>query len=352
VATDQLIDLGYPTLQSIVNNYSSADSRALYIWAARILDRMCPFLRVLPMIESNNILSNIATRTDYIPFPVTRRFNEGVNATASKNTPISDPISLLEAYSEVDYAEYKIQNDPDAWRMDQDANQLEGFRQKAESLFFYGNTSFDPGAFNGLATRFNNLESYPNGLTDWLPNCQSTGLTSGNSTSAWIVEFGKNKVTGIYPKNTPGGLMIENLGRVTKEYSSVAVGNPTNKLYEVMRTHFMWYLGLQVIDERCVYRICNINPTILASSNFDENIFIQALNYLPDAGENPSTAIFVNRALKTQIDIRATSQKINAYTNFTQDSASMDVFGRPVTRFRGVPIMVAEKITSTETVLT
>lgn len=349
MATDQA-NLGFSTLMDIVNNYSSADARAIYIWAARILDRMCPFIRILPMIESNNILSNVATRTDYVPFPVTRRFNEGVTATVSKNTPINDPIALLEAYSEVDKDECDIQNDPTAWRMDQDANQIEGFRQMAETLFFYGNAALNSGAFNGLATRFNNLESLPNGLTDWPPNCWTGGVTSGNCTSAWIVEFGKQKVYGIYPKNMPGGLQIRNLGEVTKEYPSVAVGSPVNKMYQVYRTHFKWYLGLQVNDERCVQRVANINPTILSGNNFDENIFLEALNYLPDKGENPATGIFVNRALMTQIDIRAVSQKINTY--FTQDQNTGDVFGRPVVRFRGVPIFLAEKILSTEAPLT
>jgi hypothetical protein len=176
------------------------------------------------------------------------------------------------------------------------------------------------------------------------------GASSGNVTSAWVIEFGKNKVYGIYPKSTAVGLNIRDLGETTKEIATSAAGGPTmNKLLQVYRTLLEWWVGIQVNDERCVQRIANINPTILSSNNFDENVFIEAKNWLPDAGENPGTAIFVNRALKTQIDIRAVSQKINTY--FTQDPSTGDVWGRPVSRFQGIPIFVAEKLLATETVV-
>jgi hypothetical protein len=84
-------------------------------------------------------------------------------------------------------------------------------------------------------------------------------------------------------------------------------------------------------------------------NGFDENIFIQAKNNLPRSGEGSGTVIFVNRQLKAQIDIRAVSQKINAYTYF--NSNETDVFGRSVTKFQNIPIYVAEKILSTETVV-
>lgn len=350
MATDQSI-LGYPTLIDIFNNYSSTDARAQFIWAARILDRMCPLIRVMPMIESNQMLSNVATRTDYLPSPGTRRFNEGVLPTVAHNIPLNDPIALFYDYSEVDKDQCDIQNDPTAWRQDQDANHMEGFRQKLESMMWYGNLAQDQGTFNGLATRFNNLESFPNGDQSWQPNVWNGGAATGSVTSAWMIEFGKNKVYGIYPHMTAAGLSARDLGESTKEIATTTAGGPAlNQLLQVYRTLLMWWVGIQVVDERCVQRICNINPAVLSTNNFDENIFIEAKNWLPDAGENPGTAIFVNRWLKTQIDIRAVSQKINTY--FTQEPGSGDVFGRPVTRFQGIPIFVAEKLLATETVLT
>jgi hypothetical protein len=350
MATD-VSQLGYSTFVDIVQNYSSTDAAARFVLPKRVLDRMTPLVRMLPMKPSNNILSNIATRTDSLPVASTRRWNEGIKATASKNTPLNDPIALFEDYSEVDKDLWEIQNDPNAWRADQDMNHIEGLFQIMESTLLYGSLATAPGAFNGLATRFNNLESYPNGDQSWQPNVWNGGATSGNATSAWMIEFGDDSVYGIYPANSPAGLNVRDLGEITKELSSGAGAIGANYMYQVLRTMLRWYMGIQIADERCVQRIANINPVALVSAaNFDENIFIQAKNWLPRAGEAPGTVILVNRALKTQIDIRAVSQKINTYFTPPGDN-SMDVFGKAVTKFQNIPIYVAEKILSTETVL-
>lgn len=350
MATD-VLQLGYTTLQDVINNYSTSDARAIFIQAARVLDRECPLIRYMPMIASNQILANVATRTDSLPIPSTRRLNTGVLETAAKNTQITDPMALFEAYSEVDKETYRIQNNPDEWRMDQDMNHVEGFKQAIESLMFYGNLAADPGSFNGLSTRFNNLESYPNGDQSWLPNVWNGGQSSGSCTSAWFIELGKNKVYGIYPPNTPAGMVIENLGEMTKQVPVAVGGGPTQTYkYQTMVTHFLWRLGIQVNDERCVQRIANINPVGFSGPNgFDENVFIEAKNQLPGGGEAPGTILLMNRQLKTQVDIRSVSQKLNAYTNFTANET--DVFGHKVSMFQGIPILMAEKIVNTETVV-
>src|SRR5215471_12047805 len=125
MATD-VAQLPYATFNDIINNYSSKDGMAAFVKSARVLDRKCPLLTILPMIESNNVLSNIATRTDALPVPGTRQWNLGVTPTTAKNTPIADPMAIWEDYSEVDKELCRIQNDPTAWRMDQDASHMEG----------------------------------------------------------------------------------------------------------------------------------------------------------------------------------------------------------------------------------
>lgn len=351
MASTDVSQLGYSTFMDIVSNYSSTDAGAQFVMPKRVLDRMTPLVRMLPLKPSNNILSNIAVRTDSLPVASTRRWNEGIKATASKNTPLNDPIALFEDYSEVDKDLWEIQNNPNAWRADQDMNHIEGLFQLLESMLFYGSLTLNPGAFNGLATRFNNLESYPNGDTSWQPNVWNGGQTSGNCTSAWMIEFGDDTVYGIYPPNSPAGLNVRDLGEITKELASGTGAVGQNYMYQVLRTMLRWYLGIQIGDERCVQRICNINPVGFSGPNgFDESVFIEAKNWLPRGGEAPGTIIMVNRALKSQIDIRAVSQKINTYFTPPSDN-SMDVFGKAVTKFQNIPIYVAEKILSTETVL-
>jgi hypothetical protein len=107
---------------------------------------------------------------------------------------------------------------------------------------------------------------------------------------------------------------------------------------------------LDIADERCVQRYANINALDSsgkpATTNIiDEEILITMLNRLPGMGEDPGTFIFMNRTLKTQADILAI-RKMNTF--FTQDGNG-DAWGRPVTRFRGVQILVSEKMSDTET---
>lgn len=339
--------LGYPTFNDIMQNYSSLDARARFVMPARVLDRTTPFIKMLPMVASNNILFNVGSRTDSLPQANFRMYDQGIKSVASKNIPITDPIALAEMYSEVDKDKWEIQNEPNVWRSDQDMNCMEGMHQLIESTVIYGNLTTNPGGFNGLSTRFNNLTSVPNGSSDFKPNVWNGGATSGNCTSAWMIEFDPTGFYGIYPPNTPAGLSVRDLGEDTAQQTDVlgSVGNMYK--HQVLRSLLRWYIGIQVSDERCVQRIANINPTLLSSNNFDESIFIAAKNQLPRFGEYGTTAIFVNRDLKTQIDIRATVQKINAYTNFTANET--DVFGKSVTKFQNIPIYVAEKLLSTET---
>jgi hypothetical protein len=331
--------LGYSTLMDVVNEYSSLDANGQYLYAAQVLNRKQPILQVLPMVASNQIMSNIGSRDTYIGTAGTRRFNEGIAPTATHSAPHSEPIAMFEDYSEVDYALWKIQNNPNAWRQGQDRRKIEGLGQSLETKILYGTLATDPSGFNGLATRFSSLSTYPNGDSTWDYNVVGGGGTTAYCTSIYAIEFGPEKVYGIYPKNLAAGLQFEDLGKVTKEWGS-------NKLSEVLRSHFTWFMGLEIDDERCVQRYANIEARVGYTANiFDPEVMVDMKNRLPSMGEAPGTFIFCNRRIKTQMDIQALN-KSNGY--FTQDPAG-DIWGRPVTRFQGIPVMVAEMITNTET---
>jgi hypothetical protein len=332
--------LGYYTLMDVVNSYTSLDSQASYVFAANVLARKCPFFMDAPMVPSNQIMSNIGARVTYIPSPGTRRFNEGVAPSAAHSTPFTDPIAMIEDYSEVDYALWRIQNDPNRWRQNQDKLKIEGMTQKAEDLIIYGSLADDPGAFNGFATRYNSLTKRPNGDSTW-PYCViGTGGSGSDTTSIFMIEWGEEKVHFVYPKNLVAGLNIEDLGKETVNSNSLAAP----KYFEALRTHFSLYFGLVIHDERCVQRITNIE--VSGTSNiFDEEDLFTAMNRLPNGGDG--AVIYCNRDIKTAMDIAASNKTNVLY----QMDMSGDVFGRPVTRFRGVPVRLADMIDSTETVV-
>jgi hypothetical protein len=315
----------------VINEYTSLDARAQYIYAAKVLNRKCPLIERLPMVASNQIMSNIGTRESYLPAPGTRRFNEYISPTASHVTPFTDPIAMVEDYSKVDYNLWKIQNDPN-----KDSRKIEALTQKMESLILYGSLGTDPGAFNGLATRFNSLTYRPNGDTTWPINVIDGGGSGGDTTSIFVLQLGPGMVYGIYPKNLPGGLNIQDKGQVTDMKTDTTV-----KYMEVLMTHFQWFMGLVVEDERCVVRIANLE--VSGTSNiFDDDDLITAINNLPDSGNSPGTVILAGRKTRTQMQIRA-KDKNNVNYNFET------AFGRVVTTFMGIPVLLAEKLLETET---
>ena len=329
----------YFTLMDVVNDYTSMDAKGTYIWAAKVMSKKCPFVMDMPMIASNQIMSNVGVRETYLPTPGTRRFNEGVTPTASHSTPFTDPIAMVEDYSEVDHALWKIQNDPNSWRQNKDSQKVEAMTQKMEDLIINGSIASDPFSFNGLFTRFNSSTVRPNDSTDEPYNVQLNGGSGSDVTSVVIIEYGPNKVYGIFPKNLPGGLQIEDLGRHTVQPAL------TTRM-EVLRSHFSWFMGLVVEDERCVQRIANIE-TSGATNIFDEDKLIKAINQLPGGGDAGNTVIYCSRTIKTQMDIRA-KDKTNVY--YTQDPKG-DVWGRRVTFFQGLPVRRADKISDTETAI-
>ena len=332
--------LGFLTLADVVAQYTSLDPKGIYLEIAKVLHRACPLVDILPLVPSNQIMSHIASRESYLPVPVARRFNEYVMPTAGHSTPLTEGISMFEDYSQVDATLYRIQPDPERWRMDRDKLHVEGFRQKLESGLFYGSTAADGQDILGLAARFKNTTYYPNGDLSWQPNVWDGGGTGNTNASIWMVEFGLNKVYATFPKNLIAGLNIKNLGEVTAQTSQ--------GLQEVYRTWFQWCIGMMIEDERCVQRYANIATT--GDQNiFDESILIAMKNQLPSRGEAPGTAILMNRLCATQVDVRATVTKINAY--YTQEPSG-DIFGRTVTRFQGIPILTAEMLLNTESQVT
>lgn len=351
MAVDQS-QLGYSTLTDVINSYSSSDARAQFVKPAKVLARACPLLEFLPFVPANNMLFNVARRTDYLDVPSTRRFNEAAVVTSSKNTNITDDIAMWESWSVEDAAFVDIQPDPAMYMSDQLDNKVQGFHQKLEATLFYGSPATDVGGIKGLATRINNLESLPNGDGTWPANAYNGGVVAGNATSIWALEMGKDKVQGLYPMGTPGGLEINPLGKIPWMMATAlsgVLGQSKAMLANV--TQVKWSLGLQIVDERCVQRIANTNPTALQSGGFDENILIQALGNLPGAGNAPGTVVLVNRAILNEMNIRAVSQKTNGY--YTQDMETGDIWGsRRITRFQGIQVVMAEKISNSETIIT
>jgi len=333
---------GSYTIVDIVRAYTSLDDKAKYVWAANVLARKCPFFMDMPMKPGNQIMSNIGARVSYMPTMVTRGFNEGVAPTATHSVQYTEGMAMIEDYSDVDKTLCDIQNNPAQWRQEKDRIKMEAMTQTAENLIIYGSKATDPNAWNGLATRFNDLDAYPNGDTTWPYNVISAGgSTASTVTSIWLISWGiEGKIAGIYPPNLTAGIKVQDLGEQTIVTNSLA----SPKYMQGYRTFMGVYFGIDVADERFIQRIGNHEVTGEVNT-FDPRLLITALNRLPD---RDGAVIYANRTIKTMMDIFAMDKSNGFYTQ--KDDG--DIFGRPVTRFQGIPVRQADMIDDTETVLT
>lgn len=306
---------------------------------AMTLARKSPMVREVPIIEANQVLSHIGNRQLSMPTVQKRALNDGIPTSAHKEATVTAPMSLFEVESKVDEEIIRLAGaNKDAVRTRKDMIFVEAMTQAVQEEIVYGSIGDDVLGFNGLATMFDLSTAYPNGDSSWFYNVQLAGGSGSDTTSIWVVEWGAEKAHLIYPKGTVGGLEISDKG--LQRVDGVTSGTS----FYAWCTQFKWRCGLYVQDERCVQRIANIESS--GTSNiFDDDQLITALNRLPDMGENPMTRIYVNRTLRTQMDIRVKDKNNVNYVNVA------DAFGKPVLYFRGVPVQVCDAITNAETAI-
>ena len=328
---------GIYTLVDLVKMMDPANGRMAFV--AETLARKNPIVREVPILEANQILSHVGNRQNSLPTVQKRAINDGVPKSAHKEIPVTAPMSLFETMSQVDEEILRLAGaNAESLRQRKDAAFIEAMAQAVADEIFFGSIGDDVLGFNGLATMFNSLSTYPNGDSSWFYNV-ITGGGTGGCTSIWAIEWGPEKVHLIYPKGTQGGIEINDLGK------QLVTGVTASTQYVAYVTQFKWRCGLFVQDERCVQRIANIERSG-ASNTFDDDDLITVLNQLPDMGENPSTRIYCNRQIRTQMDIKVKDKNNVNYV------ANSDAFGKPVMYFRGVPVQVCDALNAAESDVT
>lgn len=277
-------------------------------------------------IEANQIASHVGVKRKTLPTGTWRRANQGVATESSTTSQVTEPIGRLEALADIDEAILDLARNKQQVRKNNDKAFLEGLSQNLADTIIYGNMATDPEKFNGFATRYDSVSD---------ANVLSAGGSGSDTTSLWIIEWGPMSCHLIYPLNSKAGIDFSDKGKVR-------VSDGTNPFY-AYESQFVCQAGVYVHDDRCVQRIANIE-TSGTDNTLDDDDIIEALNYLPKAGGNGATMIYINRTLKTQMEIMA---KDKANVNYSTDNA----FGVPITRFRGIPVRLCEALVNTETAI-
>ena len=294
----------------------------------------------IPWLECNNGTGHITVSRTGIPSGTWRKYNQLVIPGKSTRTQVTDTCGMLEAYSEIDAALAKLNNNDARWRLSEERGYIEGLNQDLAYGLFYADTAINPEQIMGLAARFDTPSATETNVGSQLID---GGGVSTDNTSLWLLLWGENTVHGIYPKGSKAGLTIDDKGQVT-------AGDATNGYMEVLRTHYKWDLGLCVRNWQAIVRVCNLDISDLKTAGADSDTSANLINLMIDAEERIPSALWaggkaawycnkrVRTALKKQLINR--SNTLIALEKLTGAGGLI----RNTLTFDGIPLRRVDKI--------
>ena len=278
--------------------------------------------------------SRITVRTG-LPSVYWRLLNAGVPSSKSTTAQVDEMCGNLEARSEVDVDLAKLNGNTSEFRLSEASAFIEAMNQEMAQTVFYGNSGLAPEEFTGLALRYS-ATSAGNGQ-----NIVLGGGAGSDNSSIWLIGWGQDKVSGLFPKGSMAGLIHEDLG----------VGDAfdgSNNRYRAYMDRWQWKCGLAVKDWRYAVRIPNIDISNLVSKSSAADLIdlmIKALHRIPNL--NACTPVFyMNRTCFQMLDIQKRDDVVTGgglrYEN---------VDGVPTPTFRGIPVRKCDQLLENEAVV-
>lgn len=293
----------------------------------------------LPTGHRTSILSGL-------PVPIWRQLYQGVPPSKATRTTVTDSIGMLEARSEVDVEAYRLNGNLAAWRLAEQQPFLEAMNQNMAETIIYGNAAVNPERFTGLAARYSSLTAGNGG------NIIDAGGTGSNNTSVWLVVWGENTVSGIYPKGSTAGIEHQDLG----EYDAF---DGLQNRYRALGDLWKWKAGVSVRDWRYVVRIANINVADLVGQTGTQaqtaatnilKLMIRAQALIPNPGMGRA-AFYANRTVKSLLQVGALDRSQNALSIRESANQYGDIRPGGVQQdltFFGTPVRTVDRILNTE----
>lgn len=330
------ISFNYQTLHDLA---TQTDGSGRLLPIVEMMSQVNAIIDDLPMIKCNSGLYHKAAIRAGLPSGTLRKLYGGVMPEKSLKIPVVDTTCMLEAYSEVDCAEAKRSGSPDKFRLREAKAFIEGLSQSMADIIFYGDVDAKPEGINGLGIRYNKYQTADKTKSTYNV-LNGTGANSDN-TSIWLINWGEDFVTGLYPTggSTSIGVEHEPIGKVTKV-------NSDNSMYEVFRDHFLTEFGIHVADWRRVVRIANLKTANFGGASAPDIVGLmrKATYRIPGGASSNTTgklAWYMNADAKEELE--------RQYFNLTNMNLTKeDADGRPVTMFRGIPVKQVDQIRNSE----
>ena len=318
----------------LIDIYKMQDGQGQFNPIIEMLMEMNPILEDAIAIECNKGTTHLHTVRTGLPSVTWGRLYQGVPNSKGRTAQVEDTTGFVEGLSTIDKRLLELSTNEGAVRLSEAQAYLEAMSQEVASKIFYGDTASDPEEFMGLAPRFNDKSAANGG------QIIDAGGTGSDNTSVWFVTWGDNQCNLLYPKGTQAGVQREDMGeqRVTD-----LSGNP----YYAKEEKFTWHVGMAVKDWRYVARVANIDVSDMAGGTVKLYDFMRKAYYKLQSRRvaGGKMAIYCNRDVLEALDALATNA--GASDNFTR-LKPMEIEGKEVMTYRGIPIRESDALLNTE----
>ena len=330
-------------------------------WAKR-KDPDGKIARVINLLgQSNEILEDMLWEQGNLPtgnrttvvtgLPgVTRRIlNRGVAPTKPTTDQLDDAAEILEAWCVVDQKIADLNGASAEFLLAQAKMYLEAMNQTFVQDLFYADTTVNSERMMGFTPRYASLTGV-NGQ-----NILNAGGTGSNNTSVWLVGWGENAVTGIFPKGSTAGLIHENYGVETVQDTAQDTNGISGSVLRAYRSRFEWTCGLAVKDWRYGVRLANIDiPDLIGNTGTQgAQQLIKLMSRMQDRVPNTMAvrlAYYCNRTVASILKVQALDKSQNAISIVDAISQFGGVKGKQM-EFLGIPVRRCDQLLATESLV-
>lgn len=336
------------TTQTMIDQYKSLDGMGRFINTLEVLNNTSQgILDDWVWQECNSGTKHTRSIRTGLPELAWGMLNYGIPQSKAAKQQVDDTTGFVEGLSTVDerqlelYAENKA-----AIRQEEGNTFIEAMAQELCTAMFYHDPAGDPRLPKGFGARYNQL-----GTSGAANQVIDGGGSGSDNTSIWFIDWSFAGASVIYPKGTPAGMQRDNKG---SQRVLDANGNPYYVEEELFRTHVGFTLGDW---QRCV-RIANIDVSDLQAGSVDIYALLRKgyyrlkqrrINKIHNQEAPGRTVMYCNRDVLEALDALATNQ--GSTDNFTR-LRPMEIQGREVMTYRGMPIRETDAILNTEAEIT
>jgi hypothetical protein len=329
-----------PTLLDVAKSLDPSGATAD---AIELLSQTNEILLDAVWAEGNLPTGHRTTVRTGLPTVVWRKLYGGVPPSKSTRAQVDEATGMLEARNEIDVDVANLNGNTAAFRLSEASSFLEAMNETMASTLFYGDVSVNPERFTGLATRYGTISGAGNAN-----NIIDCGGTGSNNCSIWLMNWGDQTVTGIFPKGSKAGVFHEDLG-------TIDAFDASNNRFRAVADRWQWKCGIALKDWRYVVRAANINvsdlttiataptfPGVNGTSPVDLiQTMIRMTARIPRQGMG-RPVFYVNRTVGEMLRVQALNKSQNALS-------VSEAQGQITTSFLGIPIRIVDALLSTET---